>query len=629
MKAGCRQIGRSNVHLVLCAGYCTTFFLFRGNLPSVEGFGYNGSQPAVEKTVLQEEAMNFRLVLAQINPTVGDLKGNAAKVMAALSQARRWGARLVVFPEMVIPGYPPEDLLLMPSFLQANRAALEEVAAHTSGLTALVGFVDQDGSDIYNAAALLHDGRIAAVYHKIYLPNYGVFDEMRYFRPGRRPLVFCLGEAIVGVNICEDIWYPTGPTEIQALAGAQLVVNLSASPYHVGKGRARERMLGARAADNVVFVAYCNLAGGQDELVFDGGSLVLDARGEVLARARSFAEDLLVLDLDLQEVFRLRLHDPRRRQEQIVGLEQVEWVALTPPPPAPLPLLPMEERGRGMEEREAELYQALVLGTRDYVRKNGFRQAVVGLSGGIDSALTATIAADALGAENVIGVYMPTRYSSPISREDAEALSRNLGIRFLVIPIDDIFQSYLDTLAEPFRGLAPDVTEENIQARIRGNILMALSNKFGWLVLTTGNKSELAAGYCTLYGDMAGGFAVLKDVLKTQVYRLARYRNAWGEVIPERILTRPPSAELRPDQRDEDTLGPYAVLDPILQSYVEEDRSLGEIVALGYDEETVRRILRLVDSSEYKRRQGAPGIKITPRAFGKDRRLPITNRYRQ
>lgn len=575
--------------------------------------------------------MNFRLALAQINPTVGDLKGNAEKVIAALSQARRWGAHLVVFPEMAIPGYPPEDLLLMPSFLQANRAALEEVAAQTSGLTTLVGFVDRDESDIYNAAALLHDGRIAAVYHKIHLPNYGVFDENRYFRPGKRPLVFRLGEAIVGVNICEDIWYPAGPTEVQALAGTQLVVNISASPYHVGKGRARERMLSTRAADNVVFVAYCNLVGGQDELVFDGGSLVLDARGEVLACARSFEEDLLVLDLDLREVFRLRLHDPRQRQERAVGLEQVEWVFLTlaPLPEEGIGVLPPGKKGWEEKEKEAELYQALVLGTRDYVRKNGFRQVVVGLSGGIDSALTATIAADALGPENVIGVYMPTRYSSPISREDAEALARNLGIRLLTIPIDDIFQSYLDTLAEPFRGLAPDVTEENIQARIRGNILMALSNKFGWLVLTTGNKSELATGYCTLYGDMAGGFAVLKDVLKTQVYRLARYRNARGEVIPERILTRPPSAELRPDQRDEDALGPYVVLDPILQAYVEEDRSLEEIVALGYDEETVRCILRLVDGSEYKRRQGAPGIKITPRAFGKDRRLPITNRYRQ
>ena len=572
--------------------------------------------------------MDLRLALAQINPTVGDLKGNVERIVAALSQARRWGAHLVVFPEMAIPGYPPEDLLLMPSFLQANRAALEEVAAQTSGLTALVGFVDRDENDIYNAAALLHDGRIAAIYHKIYLPNYGVFDENRYFRPGKRPLIFRLGEALVGVNICEDIWYPAGPTEAQALAGAQLVVNISASPYHAGKSRARERMLATRAADNVVFVAYCNLVGGQDELVFDGGSMILDPRGERLARARSFEEDLLVFDLDLREVFRLRLHDPRQRQERAIGLEQVERVDLPAFPALSQPPLPrMGEEGE--RNGEAEVYQALVLGTRDYVRKNGFRQVVVGLSGGIDSALTATIAADALGPENVIGVSMPTRYSSPISREDAEALARNLGIRFLNIPIDGIFQSYLDTLAEPFRGLSPDVTEENIQARIRGNILMALSNKFGWLVLTTGNKSELAAGYCTLYGDMAGGFAVLKDVLKTQVYRLARYRNAQGEVIPERILTRPPSAELRPDQRDEDALGPYAVLDPILRAYVEEDRSLEEIVALGYDEETVRRILRLVDGSEYKRRQGAPGIKITPRAFGKDRRLPITNRYRQ
>lgn len=576
----------------------------------------------------------FRLALAQVNPTVGDVEGNVLKIVAGIGRARDRGAHLAAFPELAIPGYPPEDLLLMPSFLAANRAGLEQVAAAVHGITALVGFVDSDGRDIYNAAAILHEGEIAAIYHKVYLPNYAVFDEYRYFQAGRRPLLFTLHGAVVGVNICEDIWYPAGPTELQALAGAQLVVNISASPYYAGKGRARERMLATRAADNVVFVAMCNVVGGQDELVFDGGSVILNARGEVVARARQFEEDLLIADLDLPAVFRRRLHDPRRRQERPAAGAAVEWVELK----APLPTPQSGEGGAGESgaagiatplDADAEVYQALVLATRDYVRKNGFQKAVIALSGGLDSALTAAIAADALGPENVTGVAMPTRYSSPISGEDAAALAQNLGLHFLTVPIDGAFQSYLDMLAAPFQGRSPDVTEENIQARIRGNVLMALSNKFGWLVLTTGNKSELATGYCTLYGDMAGGFAVLKDVLKTRVYRLAHYRNTLGPAIPERTLSRPPSAELRPDQRDEDSLGPYATLDPILEAYVEEDCSLEEIVARGYDEAAVRRILRLVDGAEYKRRQGAPGVKITPRAFGKDRRLPVTNRYRQ
>ncbi len=576
----------------------------------------------------------FRLALAQANPTVGDLPENAARIIASLDRARELGADLVAFPELALPGYPPEDLLLMPSFLEANRARLQEIAGHTRGLAALVGFVDRRGSEIYNSAALLYEGQVCAVYHKMHLPNYSVFDEYRYFQAGRRPLVFDVRGATIGVNICEDIWYPAGPTELQALAGAQLIVNISASPFYAGKGPARERMLATRAADNVVFVAFCNLVGGQDELVFDGGSVVFDARGEMLARATQFEEDLLVVDLDLDAVFRQRLHDPRQRQQALPADAELERVTL-PPGLAPTPAAderratPLAPRIEPRLDGEAAVYGALVLGTRDYVRKNGFRQVVIALSGGIDSALTAAIAADALGGENVVGVYMPSRYSAAASQEDAAALARNLGLRFMTIPIDDIFQSYLDTLAGPFEGQAADTTEENIQARIRGNIDMALSNKLGWLVLTTGNKSELAVGYCTLYGDMAGGFAVLKDVFKTHVYRLARYRNSLGAVIPERSLTRPPTAELRPDQKDEDSLGPYATLDPILQAYVEEDRSLEEIVAMGYDEANVRRVLRLVDGAEYKRRQGAPGIKITPRAFGKDRRLPITNRYRQ
>jgi NAD+ synthase (glutamine-hydrolysing) len=581
----------------------------------------------------------FRLALAQVNATVGDLESNVQKILDGLNRARDLGADLVAFPELAIPGYPPEDLLLMPSFLKANRASLERVAAASRGITALVGFVDSDGRDIYNAAAIVHDGRVAAVYHKTHLPNYAVFDEYRYFQAGRRPVVFTLRGTAVGVNICEDIWYPAGPTEVQALAGAQLVVNISASPYYVGKGRARERMLATRAADNVVFVAMCNLVGGQDELVFDGGSMMIDARGELIARARPFEEDLLVADLDLPSVFRQRLHDPRQRQERPGGADEVEWVELAPSlsnPRPPLPSLQSREGkgaggsgGAGPASPEAEVYQALVLATRDYVRKNGFQKVVIALSGGIDSALTAAIAADALGPENVTGVAMPARYSSPISREDAEALATNLGIHFTTIPIDGTFQAYLDMLAGTFADVPPDVTEENVQARIRGNVLMALSNKFGWLVLTTGNKSELAVGYCTLYGDMVGGYAVLKDVFKTRVYQLARYRNTLGPAIPERTIDRPPTAELRPDQRDEDSLGPYATLDPILEAYVEEDCSLEEIVARGHDEAVVRRILRMVDGAEYKRRQGVPGIKITKRAFGKDRRLPVTNQYRQ
>ena len=569
---------------------------------------------------------SFRLALAQVNPTVGDLAGNTQKVLAYVEQARSIGVDLLAFPEMVITGYPPEDLLLMPSFVEANLACLQQIAGQTQGITVLAGFVDCDGNDIYNAAALLHDGHVASVYHKIYLPNYAVFDENRYFRPGERPLIFTLKGTTCGVNVCEDIWYPAGPAEAQALAGARLLVTISASPYHMGKGPSRERMLATRAVDNVAVVAFCNLVGGQDELVFDGGSVVFDPRGELLARARQFEEDLLVADLDLGGVFRQRLHDPRRRQEQRAAAEQVGHVVLSGTGEgASRPALPA--RVELNLEPDAEVYRALVLGTCDYVGKNGFRQVVIALSGGIDSALTAAIAVDALDAGSVAGVFMPTRYSSQESEEDARQLATNLGIRFMTIPIDRTFQAYLDMLAEPFQGRQPDVTEENVQARIRGNVLMALSNKFGWLVLTTGNKSELATGYCTLYGDMAGGFAVLKDVPKTLVYRLARYRDGQGAVIPQRTLEKAPTAELRPDQRDEDSLGPYATLDPIVRAYVEEDRGLEEIVALGFDEAAVRRIIRMVDGAEYKRRQAAPGVRITPRAFGKDRRLPITNRW--
>jgi NAD+ synthase (glutamine-hydrolysing) len=574
--------------------------------------------------------MNLRIALAQINTTVGDLAGNEQKILDGLVHARDLGVDLVAFPELAVPGYPPEDLLLKPSFVAANLDCVERLAAATTGITAVVGFVDRS-DDLYNAAAVLHEGRVAAKYHKTYLPTYAVFDEDRYFRSGERPVVFSLGEATVGVTICEDIWYPGGPAKLEALAGAQLVINISASPYHAGKGSARERMLATRAADNVVCVAFCNLVGGQDELVFDGGSVVFDERGERVARGRQFEEDWVVADLDLAAVFRQQLHDPRRRKQRVTQVTGTVRTVDLPPRGAPTqrPSIPAVVAPR--LEPVAEVYQALVVGTGDYMRKNGFRQAVIGLSGGIDSALTAAIAAGALGSENVTGVFMPSRYSSRESREDATRLAHNLGIRFLTVPIDETFQAYLDMLAEPFAGQESDVTEENIQARIRGNILMALSNKFGWLVLTTGNKSEMGVGYATLYGDMAGGFAVIKDVPKGLVYELATFVNATAghDVIPQRILDKAPTAELRPDQKDVDSLPPYAVLDPILNAYVEEDRSLREIVALGFDEETVREVLAMVDRAEYKRRQAPPGVRITQRAFGKDRRLPITNHYRE
>lgn len=571
----------------------------------------------------------MRVGLAQINPTVGDLSGNRDKILAIIEEARGLGVELLAFPELSIPGYPPEDLLLKPQFVQDNLKILEEIATRCHDLTVIVGFVDQD-EDIYNAAALIHDGAHVATYHKMFLPNYGVFDEERYFRAGREILVFTLGKVKVGINICEDIWYPEGPLHYQALAGAGLIINLNASPYDARKREQREKMLATRALDNRVMVAYVNLVGGQDELVFDGQSFIVNPNGQVIARAEAFREELLVADLNLETVFRARLHDPRRRKEAVVMAEGEHRVKA------------VELQGRPREQKkppvaircatplpgDAEVYTALVAATRDYVRKNGFEKVLLGLSGGIDSSLTAAIAVDALGRENVVGVLMPSPYTSPESVEDALELASNLGIATLTIPISSLFDTYREVLAGLFRGYAADVTEENLQARIRGNLLMALSNKFGWLLLTTGNKSEMSVGYATLYGDMAGGFAVLKDVFKTRVYDLARYRNSLRRVIPERVLTRAPSAELKPDQTDQDVLPPYPVLDTILQAYVEEDLSYWEILALGFDAATVKKVINLVDRSEYKRRQSPPGVKITPRALGKDRRMPITNGYR-
>ena len=580
---------------------------------------------------------SLRIALAQVNLTVGDLEGNTEKILQYIVQAKALEAELVIFPEMAITGYPPEDLLLKPQFIDANLQCLDQIARVTQGITAIVGFVDRR-DDIYNAAAVVCGGSIVGIYHKHYLPNYGVFDENRYFQRGTECPVFVMGDITVGVNICEDIWYPEGPPWVQALQGnAEVIANISSSPYHMGKGDFRERMLATRAHDNTAIVAFTNLVGGQDELVFDGRSVLLNERGQVIARGPAFEEALVVADLKVGNVFRARLHDPRRRKEKLevhadlacpsVHVNRVQRihvaghkVALRK---ALLPRMDIEPLSA-----EEEIYKALVVGTRDYVQKNGFEKVVIGLSGGIDSSLTAVIAADALGVDNVVGVTMPSMYSSEGSRSDAQTLAANLGMSLMTLPIQEIFEAYLRVLRKSFGDRAPDSTEENIQARIRGNLLMALSNKFGWLVLTTGNKSEVSTGYCTLYGDMAGGFAVIKDVPKTWVYRLAEYRNGVDShpVIPRTILEKAPSAELRPDQRDTDSLPPYEVLDPILQAYVEEDQSFGEIVDTGADEETVRTVIRMVDRSEYKRRQGPPGIKITPRAFGRDRRLPITNR---
>jgi NAD+ synthase (glutamine-hydrolysing) len=571
----------------------------------------------------------LRIGLAQINTTVGDLRGNIDRIVEGIQRARQHQVDMVVFPELSIPGYPPEDLLLKPSFIEANGASLDELLPHTLGLTAVVGFVDVD-SDIYNAAAVLHDGRLAGVYHKSLLPNYAVFDEVRYFKAGEGFPLFELDGIVFGVSVCEDIWYPTGPPEEQAAVGAELLINISASPYHLGKIQDRERMLATRAADNVAVVAFCNQVGGQDELIFDGSSVIINERGQVVARGQAFAEDFVVTDLDMRSVFRQRLHDPRRRKGELAhryrpdGVQQVR-LTYTASSTSRLPVAPAISP---LPDRLEEVYQALLLGTRDYVQKNGFEKVVIGLSGGVDSSLVATIAADALGAENVVGVSMPSRYSSDHSLEDAEELAEALGIRYMRIGIGPAFQAYLEMLSQAFGGTEPGVAEENLQARARGNVLMALSNKFGWLVLTTGNKSEMAVGYATLYGDMVGGFAVIKDVPKTLVYELAVYRNhTLGPVIPGRVLTKAPSAELRPDQKDSDSLPEYADLDPILHAYVEEDRSLREMVAMGFDEAMVRRVIRMVDRNEYKRRQAPPGVRITARAFGKDRRLPITNKY--
>ena len=578
-------------------------------------------------------ARTFRLALAQINTTVGDIPGNTAKIIDYVERAREAQADLVAFPELAITGYPPEDLLFKTSFLQANEEAMKQVIAAAKGIAVVVGYV-QVGPDIANAAAVGYDGRLIDSYRKMYLPNYGVFDEDRYFRRGETCPVYTISGAGVGVSICEDIWYPVGPIAVQREAGAELIVNINGSPFHAGKRVYREKMIATRASDNELIVAYLNLVGGQDELIFDGSSLVCDAAGELIARGPAFEETLMVTDLDIESVFRSRLRDPRPRKENPTILREIGE-------PRTFHVSSFEPTAKDdcassslCEELDyvEEVYRALVLGTRDYVRKSGFTKAVIGLSGGIDSALTAVVAADALGPDNVVGVGMPSRYSSEGSISDSKELADRLGIDFWVVPIEPAHLAFTGMLEKRFEGTESNVAEENVQARIRGNVIMTISNKFGWMVLTTGNKSEMAMGYATLYGDMAGGFAVIKDVPKTLVYQLCRWRNQHGDphpVIPESIIDKPPSAELRPDQTDQDTLPPYETLDPIVKAYVEEDYSLPEMVAMGHDEASVRQVISFVDRNEYKRRQAPPGVKITPRAFGKDRRLPIVNRYRQ
>jgi NAD+ synthase (glutamine-hydrolysing) len=559
----------------------------------------------------------LRLGIAQINSTVGDFEGNFGKIRNAFVEARAQAVDILTLPEMVICGYPPEDLLFKEKFINQNRKTLERLAVESTGLNAIVGFVDRGAEgELYNAAAILSNGQIISVYHKISLPNYGVFDEKRYFKPGGKASLYSIGGIKVRVNICEDIWEEESILYEQEKDGAELMINISASPYHYDKWTERKKMLSRLALTNKIYIIYNNLVGGQDELVFDGCSMAFDKNGELLTRCKQLAEDFVALDIDVEDGDKTSV-----KQSPVIKLfENVS-------PLAKPPLIEKEEVELSLP---AEIYEALVLGTHDYIVKNGFRKIVVGLSGGIDSSIVATIATDALGKENVVGVIMSSRYTSEASVKDAVALAENLGIEKMAISIEEPFEAYLNVLKRPFTGKRTDTTEENIQARIRGNILMALCNKFGWLVLATGNKSEMATGFTTLYGDLAGGFAVIKDVPKTMVYELAEYRNsiAGKSIIPQSILDKPPSAELRHNQKDEDNLPPYSVLDPILVAYVEDDKSVEEIIEMGFDKEVVKKVARLVDLSEYKRRQAPPGVKITPKAFGRDRRLPITNAFK-
>jgi NAD+ synthase (glutamine-hydrolysing) len=564
-----------------------------------------------------------------MNSTVGDLQGNSRKILAFMDKAKKQKADIVAFPELAITGYPPEDLVLKPQFIADNKEALKKVCGKTAGIAAIVGFVDNSGDSLFNAAALVADGRIIDVYHKIILPNYGVFDEFRYFKPGSRFPVYVMHGMKMGINICEDIWHREGPTLIQSRAGAEFIMNINASPYEMGRPAVRKKILEERSRENSVIIAYLNAVGGQDELVFDGLSMVYGHEGNLIARAEQFEEAMMVLDLDLSRVRKARKGlsiSGNAGAKKRHAIKKISVPLTVVPDKKPLPCRLIGPLLR----KDEEAYKALVLGTRDYVRKNGFNGVVIGLSGGIDSSIVAAIAVDAIGREHVTGIFMPSPYTSQASREDAAALAKNLGIAFIELPIKGLMESYMNVLAPHFRGTEKGTTEENLQARIRGNLLMAFSNKFGWLVLTTGNKSEMSVGYATLYGDMAGGFAVIKDVPKTLVYSLCMWRNNAGKspVIPQRVLVKEPTAELKPNQKDTDSLPPYDQLDPVLKAYIEDELSFSKMLGLGCNAEQTKKVISMVDRSEYKRRQSPPGVKITARAFGRDWRFPITNRYR-
>ncbi len=576
----------------------------------------------------------LRLALAQTNTIVGDLDYNTSKAVEYIQEAKTLGADLIALPEMTITGYPPEDLLFKGSFLKDNLNKLDEISNSSFGITVVIGFVDHEqDKHIYNAAAIFRDGMLVGKYHKIHLPNYGVFDENRYFKSGSQYPIFNINNVNIAINICEDIWHPSGPALTQSANGAEVIVNINASPYHINKQVEREALLSSRSSENQVYIAYVNLVGGQDELVFDGSSTVFDYRGKLIARGKPMEPDMVIADLDLDSLDEFRSNNAKSSNKDHIlrNVEQFKYTSndinlnnMVKPH-----LIP---KINDKLNRCEEVYKALLTGTRDYVQKNGFKKVLIGLSGGIDSSLTATIAVDALGKDNVLGIAMPSKYSSQGSITDSRELAANLGITLSIIPIETAVVTLLDVLSESFKETEPGVAEENLQARIRGNILMAISNKFGHLVLTTGNKSETAVGYTTLYGDMAGGFAVIKDVPKTLVYELSNYRNSWPtspRVIPQNVITKAPSAELRENQTDQDTLPPYDMLDDILEAYIEKELGYTEIVSKGFAPNLVHKIIRLVDRNEYKRRQAPPGVKITKLAFGRDRRLPIVNGYNQ